>query len=153
MNSIFSKVIEWFGPAILLSILAIPASVIAGVTLGQMMVITWVLIGQNFSFTIVSRARQSSNYLLHGIAAIGSNGLFIFVITAFATQYNTWPMKIWYIICTATASIYGHYISMHKIESHKRLKKDRVVTEKDLDQALERFEEKLRASAQPQSAA
>lgn len=65
-------------PEVKLVTLSYPVSMLSGLGSEQMLIVTLLLIFQNASFTIVSRARQSSNLRLHGIAALGSNGFFYF---------------------------------------------------------------------------
>ncbi|MGE5298280.1 MAG: hypothetical protein ACM3KM_03895 [Acidobacteriaceae bacterium] len=120
-------------PELILFPIAIPISLTSGLGSKQMLVITALLVFQNASFTIVSRARQSNNLKLHAIAAIGSNGFFVFVIATVAAHYNDVPLKLWYIVCTVVGSVHAHWISLHKIEQMKQFKKDSLPTRADLD--------------------
>lgn len=92
---------------------------------------TWIfwallLIVQNASFTLVSRARQSNNYWFHAVAAVGSNGIW------FASQFilidnivsmaktGSWGLivgtGVFYTTFTIIGSVGMHYISQHHIE-------------------------------------
>lgn len=115
----------------------------SGMGTKELITLTILLICQNAAFTIVSRARQSKSLTLHGLAAIGSNGLYIFVLTTVVANYNNNWLKIWYIICTVIGSVHAHYISIHKVEESKRFKKDSLVSHTDLKIALEQLEAKL----------
>jgi hypothetical protein len=60
--------------------------------------------------------------------ALGSNGFFIFIITAFAVEYNNVWLKIWYTLCTTVSAVHAHYISLHKIEAMPYFRNDSLVT-------------------------
>ncbi len=124
-------------------------SAATGLSSGQMALITLMLLGQNASFTLVSRARQTSNLVFHSVAALASNGLFIFIITAYAANYNNFWLKIWYIVCTVIGSVIAHHISMHKIEKTKAFKKDTMVTFAELDRLSAKVTELERRLEQP----
>lgn len=78
---------------------------------------------QNYSFTFVSRARNSGSLKRHVIAAIQSNGVWfiqtLFAFTAFKRilegEYG-WKMSLfavlYYTAFTMTGSIYAHYRSL-----------------------------------------
>ena len=125
-------------PEAILIALAYPVSQLSGLGSEQMLVVTLLLIFQNASFTLVSRARQSANLKLHAIFAIGSNGFFIFVIATVAANYNDLWLKLWYIVCTVVGSVHAHYISLHKIETHGTFRKDSLVTRAELDLLIDR---------------
>jgi uncharacterized membrane protein YfcA len=125
-------------PEVILVVLSYPVSLLSGLNSEQMLTVTLLLIFQNASFTLVSRARQSANLKLHAIFAIGSNGFFIFVIATVAANYNDLWLKLWYIVCTVIGSVHAHHISLHKIESHKSFRKDSLITRAELDQLISR---------------
>jgi hypothetical protein len=96
---------------------------------------TWVawgalLIIQNASFTLVSRARNSGSYPFHAAAAVGSNGIwlvsqFLLVNKMIATMTEeSWlpaiGMGIFYTTFTVIGSVGMHYVSVHYIETGKR---------------------------------
>lgn len=87
------------------------------------------LIIQNFSFTLVSRARNSSSYLYHGLAAIGSNGVWfatnLFLVYNIITLVKNsdvmtavW-LGIFYTIFTVTGSLVSHWVCMKYFEKPK----------------------------------
>lgn len=92
---------------------------------------TWILwalllIVQNASFTLVSRARQSNNYYFHAAAAVGSNGIWfasqLILVTSFIDIAKTgdWMQAVgvgvFYTTFTIIGSVGMHYISAHHIE-------------------------------------
>ena len=89
-----------------------------------------VLLVQNASFTLVSRARNSGSIGFHALASIGSNGVwflsqFIVVATiADVLKTKDWSQGIgyglWYTLWTVLGSISMHYISMRWLEKGKR---------------------------------
>jgi hypothetical protein len=88
------------------------------------------LIIQNASFTMVSRARNSGSLLYHGIASIFSNGIWFLsqfiLVDKFMTilKGNDWKLAaitgLFYTACTIAGSLSMHYISMHYLEKGKR---------------------------------
>lgn len=101
----------------------------------QQLTMTWffwacLLIIQNASFTLVSRARNSGSYLFHALAAIGSNGIwlasqFILVNQMILTMKDQdWTQAVimgaFYTTFTVIGSVGMHYISVHYIETGKR---------------------------------
>lgn len=76
-----------------------------------------VTILQNGSFTLVSRARNSSSIVFHAIASILSNGIW-FIVVRQVTQEdpNTWLLGSVYTAGAVTGSILMHYISMNYLE-------------------------------------
>lgn len=94
----------------------------------QWIVWTLILLLQNFSFAIVSRARSSGSIRYHALTAVFSNGTWIMsqlvVLKNFYDVFKTgdWtkavPFLIFYTIVTAAGSVIGHIVSM-KIERGK----------------------------------
>lgn len=88
----------------------------------QWIVWTLILLLQNFSFAIVSRARSSGSIGYHALAAVFSNGTWILsqliVLKKFYDVFKTgdWtkavPFLMFYTIVTATGSVLGHKVSM-----------------------------------------
>lgn len=86
------------------------------------------LIVQNASFTLVSRARNSGSYWYHAVAAVGSNGIW------FASQFLLIGMVVKpglsagmiatlagvYVASTVFGSVLMHWISVRFIEKGKR---------------------------------
>jgi len=82
-----------------------------------------VLIWQNYSFTQVSRARNSGSLKRHVIAALQSNGVWfisqIFAVSAFVEIIkgkHGWGMALFaalfYTVFTMSGSIFAHYRSL-----------------------------------------
>lgn len=89
-----------------------------------------ILLMQNASFTLVSRARNSGSLKFHALAAVGSNGIW-FVGLMFAVDkikeakdaHDIWLLigsAVFYTIFTVIGSVSMHYISMKYLESGKR---------------------------------
>lgn len=89
-----------------------------------------ILLIQNASFTLVSRARNSGSLKFHALAAVGSNGVwfisqFIVVnkIVEVLKTHNV-PLAIFsavfYTTFTVIGSIGMHYVSMKYFETGKR---------------------------------
>ena len=76
-----------------------------------------VTILQNSSFTLVSRARNSSSILFHALASVLSNGIWFLVVRQVVQpDANTWLLGISYTAGAVTGSILMHYISMNYLE-------------------------------------
>lgn len=94
--------------------------------------IAWalLLLVQNASFTLVSRARNSGSLGFHAAAAVGSNGVW------FASQFvmigkivdvakaGSWVEAVgiaaFYTVFTVIGSVGMHYVSLRWIETGKR---------------------------------
>jgi hypothetical protein len=96
---------------------------------------TWILwagllIMQNFSFTLVSRARNSGSYAWHAVAAVGSNGVWIVSqmilvvgivrLMEDGTRLQQFGLAFFYITFTVIGSIVGHWVSKNLIERGRR---------------------------------
>jgi len=89
-----------------------------------------VLMTQNLSFTLVSRARNSGSIGWHAVAAVGSNGVWIisqFILIEGIVQAmkssTLWPaltLGAFYTTFTVLGSVIGHYVSMRWIEKGRR---------------------------------
>lgn len=92
---------------------------------------TWIvwaimLMVQNASFTLVSRARNSKSLLYHALAAIGSNGVWfasqIVLVGSLVEilESGDVPLAIFtglfYVFFTIAGSLTMHWIAIHKIE-------------------------------------
>lgn len=95
---------------------------------------TWVLWGllllaQNASFTLVSRARNSDSIWYHTWASVLSNGvwfvsqLFLLDNMLHVLKSGSWKdgaiVAAFYTVCTMAGSIGMHYIALHRIEKVK----------------------------------
>jgi hypothetical protein len=74
---------------------------------------------QNASFTLVSRARNSNSLLYHTIASVLSNGIWLLVIREVVLNLNNTQMMITYLIGAVIGSISMHYIAMKYFEKPK----------------------------------
>src|SRR5438046_3877791 len=88
------------------------------------------LLAQNASFTLVSRARNSSSIWYHTWASMLSNGvwfvaqLFLLDNMLHILKSGNWKdglvVALFYTACTMVGSIGMHYIALHKIERAKK---------------------------------
>lgn len=87
------------------------------------------LIAQNFSFTYVSRARNSGSVKKHAIAAILSNGIWfvgqLMAVSAFMAILSGkfgWRMgtfaAVFYTVFTVGGSLIAHYIALKTEKGH-----------------------------------
>lgn len=84
------------------------------------------LVVQNASFTLVSRARNSKSLSYHALAAVGSNGvwfvsqLLLFGYMLDVLKSGSWAaavqVGVWYTVWTIVGSVGMHYIALKKIE-------------------------------------
>lgn len=74
---------------------------------------------QNASFTLVSRARNSSSIWYHGIASVLSNGIWLLVIRQVVLNLDNYAMMLTYLVGSVTGSIGMHYIAMKYFEKKK----------------------------------
>ena len=72
---------------------------------------------QNASFTLVSRARQSDSLLFHGLAAVLSNGIWLLVIRQVVLNFDRWDLMTTYVVAAVIGSVGMHHISMNHIEN------------------------------------
>lgn len=71
---------------------------------------------QNASFTLVSRARNSSSLMYHTIASVLSNGIWLLVIRQVVMNLDNWILMITYLVGAVIGSISMHYIAMKYFE-------------------------------------
>lgn len=76
----------------------------------------FLVILQNASFTLVSRARNSNSISFHAISSVLSNGIWLLVIKNVVQNFDKPIMMIVYIIGSVIGSISMHYISMKYFE-------------------------------------
>ena len=77
---------------------------------------------QNASFTLVSRARNSQSLLYHTLASVASNGIWLLVIRQVVINLNNIPLMITYLIAAVIGSISMHYVAMRWFEKKKEVK-------------------------------
>lgn len=74
---------------------------------------------QNASFTLVSRARNSKSIMYHGIASVLSNGIWLLVIRQVVMSFDK-PLLMWtYLVGSVIGSVGMHYIAMKYFEKPK----------------------------------
>ena len=84
------------------------------------------LVGQNASFTLVSRARNSDSLKYHAVASVLSNSVWFMsnfiLFGAFIDimrNSNWWlagGVGLFYVACTMLGSLGMHYLALHHIE-------------------------------------
>lgn len=74
---------------------------------------------QNASFTLVSRARNSNSLLYHTIASVLSNGIWLLVIRQVVMNLDNWILMLTYLIGAVIGSISMHYVAMKYFEKKK----------------------------------
>lgn len=78
--------------------------------------IFFLVVAQNASFTLVSRARNSDSVVFHGVSAVLSNGIWLLVMKNVVNNFDNIPFLIVYVIASVTGSLLMHYYSMKFIE-------------------------------------
>lgn len=98
----------------------------------ELLALVWaiILVVQNASFTLVSRARNSASLGFHAAASVVSNGIwfvsqFIIVTSVLDVVKSSDIAKgvflgCWYVLWTVVGSVLMHYISMRWLEKGKR---------------------------------
>ncbi len=74
---------------------------------------------QNASFTLVSRARNSNSLMYNAVASVFSNGIWLLVISKVVQNFDSPKMMIAYLIGSVVGSVVMHYISMRYFEKKK----------------------------------
>lgn len=77
-------------------------------------------IAQNASFTLVSRARNSKSLLYHGLAAIGSNGIWLLVFRNLSMNLDNAAMMVTYVIAAVIGSLLMHWFAMKFLEKPRK---------------------------------
>lgn len=75
---------------------------------------------QNASFTLVSRARNSRSLLYNGLASVVSNGVWLFVMREVVQSFEKKEMMVAYLLGSVVGSVLMHYISMKFFEKRKK---------------------------------
>lgn len=75
---------------------------------------------QNASFTLVSRARNSNSLLYHTVASVLSNGIWLLVIRQVVLNLDNWILMTTYLVGAVIGSISMHYIAMKYFEKKKK---------------------------------
>ena len=71
---------------------------------------------QNASFTLVSRARNSNSILYHTVASVLSNGIWLLVIRQVVMNLDNWVLMFAYLVGAVIGSISMHYVAMKFFE-------------------------------------
>jgi hypothetical protein len=74
---------------------------------------------QNASFTLVSRARNSNSLMYHTVASVLSNGIWLLVIRQVVINLDNWILMVTYLTSAVIGSISMHYIAMKYFENKK----------------------------------
>lgn len=82
----------------------------------EILIMLSLVILQNASFTLVSRARNSKSLGYHAIASILSNGIWLLVIRQVVLNLDRVDLMITYLIGSVIGSIGMHYIAMKFFE-------------------------------------
>lgn len=81
---------------------------------------------QNASFTLVSRARNSSSLVYHTAASVLSNGIWLLVIRQVVINLNNWQLMVTYLVGAVIGSVSMHYIAMKYFEKPKNSKNKEI---------------------------
>lgn len=87
--------------------------------INEVLIMLGLTILQNASFTLVSRARNSSSLMYHTLASVLSNGIWLLVIRHVVTNFDNWILMVTYVIGAVIGSISMHYIAMKYFEKPK----------------------------------
>lgn len=87
--------------------------------INEILIMLGLTILQNASFTLVSRARNSSSLMYHTLASVLSNGIWLLVIRHVVTNFDNWILMVTYVIGAVIGSISMHYIAMKYFEKPK----------------------------------
>lgn len=75
---------------------------------------------QNASFTLVSRARNSNSLGYNAVASVLSNGIWLLVISKVVQNFDSPEMMIAYLLGSVVGSVAMHYLSMKYFEKKKK---------------------------------
>ena len=78
------------------------------------------VVAQNASFTLVSRARNSSSIAYHASAAVLSNGVWLLVFRRMVVSIDDVSMMLTYLVASVTGSVLMHFVAMKWFEKGKR---------------------------------
>jgi hypothetical protein len=86
----------------------------------QILKMLGLVILQNASFTLVSRARNSNSLAYHTVASVLSNGIWLLVIRQVVLNLDNWVLMLTYLVGAVIGSISMHYIAMKYFEKKKK---------------------------------
>lgn len=75
---------------------------------------------QNASFTLVSRARNSSDIRYHAIAAVMSNTIWLLVISKVVAHFDEPALMVTYVVGSTLGSLGMHWIAMNYFEKNSK---------------------------------
>lgn len=82
----------------------------------QIIVMLFLTIAQNASFTLVSRARNSKSLFYHGLTSIASNGIWLLVFRHLSMNLSSTSLLFTYVIGAVTGSLLMHWFAMKYLE-------------------------------------
>lgn len=86
----------------------------------EYLVLFLMVILQNASFTLVSRARNSSSIAYHGVASVFSNGLWLLVAQKAVNKTDDpWIIAV-YIVASTIGALSMHWFVMKYVELNKK---------------------------------
>lgn len=88
----------------------------------EIIILFLLVVAQNASFTLVSRARNSNSLLYHTLAAIGSNGIWLLVFRNMVVSINDATLMWTYLVASVLGSIGMHYLAMKFFEKRKEVR-------------------------------
>jgi len=89
--------------------------------INQILIMLGLTILQNASFTLVSRARNSSSLMYHTLASVLSNGIWLLVIRHVVNSFDNWVLMVAYVVGAVIGSISMHYVAMKYFEKPKNI--------------------------------
>lgn len=75
---------------------------------------------QNASFTLVSRARNSQSLIYNAVASVFSNGIWLLVMSKVVQNFDSPKMMVAYLVGSVVGSVAMHYVSMKYFEKKKK---------------------------------
>lgn len=85
----------------------------------NLLILFILVIVQNASFTLVSRARNSGSLKYNAVASIFSNGIWYLVIQQIVTKPNDWLTAIVYVAGATFGSVLMQWMSIRYFEKKK----------------------------------
>jgi len=75
---------------------------------------------QNASFTLLSRARNSNSIRYHAVASVLSNGMWLIVIREVVLNLDKWYLMLTYLLGSVIGSVSMHYFAMKYFEKQNK---------------------------------
>lgn len=75
---------------------------------------------QNASFTLVSRARNSNSLMYNAIASVLSNGVWLLVISKIVQHFDSPKIMLTYLLGSVVGSVLMQYLSIKYFEKKKK---------------------------------